>query len=104
MGFTLYIGWIIWTLIILGRGQTPAKQLLKMRIVNVDDGQVVSYGKGFVREFLAKGLFALVVLFTLGLGLILYFWLTWDDKNQELWDKMCDTVVVEDPTDALAPA
>ena len=41
---------------------------------------------------------------TFGLGLILYFWLTWDDKNRELWDKMINTVVVDDPDDALAPA
>ena len=37
---TLGIGWLIWALIILGRGQTPAKQILNMRAVNVDTGQV----------------------------------------------------------------
>lgn len=102
--FTLGIGWLVWTFIILGNGQTPAKQLLHMRVVNVDDGQVVSYGKMWVREFPAKFAIFLAGLFTLGLGWILYFWLCWDDKNQELWDKMCGTVVVEDPNDQLAPA
>ena len=102
---TLVIGWLIWTLIILGKGQTPAKQILKMRVVEMNTGQVASYGKMFVREFLLKGiLMSIVVSVTFGLGLILYFWLTWDDKNQELWDKMLSTVVVDDPDDALAPA
>jgi len=35
--------------------------------------------------------------------LLLYFWLTWDDKNQKLWDKMVGTVVVDDPQDLLDP-
>ncbi len=102
---TLGIGWLIWTLIILGRGQTPAKQVLNMRIVDMNTGQVDGYGKMFVREFLLKGVaMSIVVSVTFGLGLILYFWLTWDDKNQELWDKILSTVVVEDPDGALAPA
>ena len=102
---TLGIGWLIWTLIILGRGQTPAKQILDMRVVNAETGQVPGWGMMFVREFLLKGLLmGIVVSVTFGLGLILYFWLTWDDRNQELWDKMVGTVVVEDPDGRLAPA
>jgi len=94
---TLGIGWLIWALIILGRGQTPAKQILGMRAVDAQTGQVPSYGMMFVRDFLCKGLLmSLIVSITFGLGLILYFWLTWDDKNQELWDKMVGTVVVDD--------
>ncbi len=94
---TLGIGWLIWTLIILGRGQTPAKQILNMRVVKVDTGQSPGWGLMFVREFLLKGiLMSIVVSVTFGLGLILYFWLTWDDKNQELWDKMLNTVVIDD--------
>lgn len=102
---TLGIGWLIWTLIILGRGQTPGKQLLNMRVVDADTGQLTGYGKMFVREFLLKGiLMTIVITVSFGLGLILYFWLTWDNRNQELWDKMLNTVVVDDPNDTLAPA
>ncbi len=100
---TLGIGWLIWTLIILGRGQTPAKQILNMRVVDADTGQVPGYGMMFVREFLCKGLISIVASVTL-IGVVLYFWLTWDDRNQELWDKMVNTVVVEDPDGRLAPA
>jgi len=94
---TLGIGWLIWTLIILGRGQTPAKQILNMRVVNTESGQSPGWGLMFVREFLLKGVvMSIVVSVTFGLGLILYFWLTWDDKNQELWDKVLSTVVVDE--------
>ena len=37
------------------------------------------------------------------LGNIFYFWLLWDSERQELWDKMVDTVVVNDPGDLLDP-
>lgn len=102
---TLGIGWLIWALIILGRGQTPAKQIMNMRVVEMDSGQAAGWGKMFVREVLLKGIgMTIVSSVTFGLGLILYFWLTWDDKNQELWDKAVSTVVVDDPDGALAPA
>ena len=34
---------------------------------------------------------------------VLYLWLLWDGERQELWDKMADTVVVNDPQDLLDP-
>ena len=30
---TLVVGWLIWSLIVYSRGQTPAKQVLKMRVI-----------------------------------------------------------------------
>ena len=39
---TLGIGWLIWMLVILGRGQTPAKQIMNMRVVEEATGQVPS--------------------------------------------------------------
>jgi uncharacterized RDD family membrane protein YckC len=99
---TLGIGWIIWACIVFSRGQTPAKQLLHMRVVDVNDGRAVGWGKMFVRDVLAKWVIGLVAGVTF-IGIILYFWLCWDDKNQELWDKMVGTVVVDDPEDRLDP-
>lgn len=99
---TLGIGWLIWAIIVMSRGQTPAKQLLHMRVLNVDDGHAASWGKMFLRDVLAKWVIGLVAGVTF-IGIILYFWLCWDDKNQELWDKMVGTVVVDDPEDRLDP-
>lgn len=97
---TLGIGWLIWLLIVMGRGQTPAKQLLHMRVVRIDDGKVASWGKMFVREFPAKIVIGFLAALTI---YIIYLWPLWDDKNQELWDKMVGTVVVDDPQDVLDP-
>ncbi len=97
---TLGIGWLIWLLIVMGRGQTPAKQLMHMRVVKVADGRAATWGKMFVREFPAKIVIGFLAAFTI---YIIYLWPLWDDKNQELWDKMVDTVVVDDPQDLLDP-
>jgi uncharacterized RDD family membrane protein YckC len=36
---TFYIGYIVWALIVWGQGQTPAKQILKMRVYSIDTGK-----------------------------------------------------------------
>jgi len=36
------------------------------------------------------------------IGVFVYFWLLWDRDNQELWDKIVGTVVVDDPLKRLA--
>jgi uncharacterized RDD family membrane protein YckC len=94
---TCVIGWLIWSLIIYGRGQSPAKQLLGMRVVIMTAGVRAGWGRMFVREHLVK---LLIGLF-LGWLVLPYFWLLWDRNRQELWDKMLDTVVVEDPSNLV---
>ena len=82
---TLGIGWLIWSLIVYQYGQTPAKQLLGMKVVNLEDGAPARWGRMFVREFIAKGLIGILASMVL---YIPYFWLIWDKDNQELWDKI----------------
>lgn len=91
--FTLGIGYLVWTLISFARGQTPAKQLLGMRTVSVRSARTASWGTMFVREFIAKTVIWFASWFTLGL---VNLWLVWDKSNQELWDKMVGTIVVDD--------
>jgi uncharacterized RDD family membrane protein YckC len=90
---TCVIGWLIWSLIIYGNGQTPAKQLMGMRVVSLATGTRAGWGRMFVREHLAKLLIGLLV----GWLVLPYFWLLWDKNRQELWDKLLDTAVVDDP-------
>lgn len=90
---TCVIGWLIWALFTFGNGQTPAKQLMSMRVVNLNTGVRAGWGRSFVREFLAKALIG----FFLGWLLFPYFWLLWDKNKQQLWDKLLDTAVVDDP-------
>ena len=91
------LAWLVWTLVLWARGQTPGKQLLGMRAVRLSTGRRASWGIMFVRDFLLKFiLFGIIVSITFGIGLITYFWLLWDGKRQELWDKMVGTIVVDD--------
>ncbi|MFF1403154.1 RDD family protein [Streptomyces sp. NPDC058294] len=95
---TLGIGWFIWAFIVFQQGQTPAKQLLHMRVVHITDAGTARWGRMFFREFLAKGIIGVLAYFTL---FVPYFWLLWDRNGQELWDKMATTLVVTDPADRL---
>jgi uncharacterized RDD family membrane protein YckC len=99
--FTLGIGWLVWSFAVYGRGQTPAKQLLGMRAVTLRTGAKATWGRMFVRELVAKPLVGMVSWVTLGIA---YFWLVWDSRNQELWDKVVGTIVVNDPQKVLMPA
>ena len=51
---TLGVGWIIWALIIVKRGQTPAKSLLPLRVIDNQSLEPL----GFVRMFFVRGLIA----------------------------------------------
>lgn len=99
--FTLVIGWVIWSFLVYGKGQTPAKQLLNMRVVSLREGTKASWGRMFVREWIAKGIIGLLGALTFG---IVYFWLIWDSRKQELWDKVVGTIVVNDPHGQLMAA
>ncbi|MEI7540578.1 MAG: RDD family protein [Actinomycetes bacterium] len=52
MVVTFFIGWIIWSLIAWASGQTPAKQVLKMRVYNEKRVAPASWGNMAVRQFL----------------------------------------------------
>lgn len=101
---TLGIGWITWTLIAWAHGQTPAKQVLGMRVVRLDTRARAGWGRMFLRDFIGK----LLVSLTFGLlfigGVVADCWLLWDKDKQELWDKIAGTVVVNDPDKLLIPS
>lgn len=59
--FTLGIGWFIWLAIVAPRGQTPAKQLLNVRILDNETGQLASTGQVWLREFVGKWLIQAII-------------------------------------------
>jgi hypothetical protein len=73
-----------------------------MRVIRSDTQAVVGWGRMGLREVICKGVIGLVAGITV-IGTVLYLWLLWDDQNQELWDKMATTLVVDDPQRVLAP-
>lgn len=52
MFVTLYIGYIVWSLIIWGQGQTPGKQILRMRVYSAQNFRAATWGHMAVRQFL----------------------------------------------------
>ncbi len=59
---TFGIGWFIWSLIVWGQGQTPGKQLLKMRVYDKTTAKPVKWGHMAIRQLLLPIAFSLVVL------------------------------------------
>ena len=99
--FLLAIGWIITLkkeLFTIGdSGQTPAKRLLKLRVIDASSLRPVGFGKMFwVRGLLAGIVAQFAILFTLGTLLFMPFW---DKRKQNIWDKVSSTYVVNDPND-----
>jgi uncharacterized RDD family membrane protein YckC len=95
---TVFIGWFIWSLIVWSGGQTPAQQLLGMRVLKISTGVPATWGTMFLREFVAKGLImGLVSVIFFPAWFVLAFMLLWDNSRQEVWDKIAGTLVVNDP-------
>ena len=107
MWVTLGIGWIIWSLIVWGKGQSPAKQILKIRIYAAETGLPASWGHTAIYQFLIGWTLALLCgflnFFTFGIiGSLAYvaIWVTdfcWfykDRKCRTLRDLVCKTLII----------
>lgn len=92
---TLGIGWIIWDLIAWKDGQSPAKKVLHMRILNAQTGQPLTWGESFVRNFLCYGLIGAIPLLGL-LYRIVGACYVFNPDRRALWDRMVNTVVVDE--------
>lgn len=92
---TLGIGWLVWDLIVWKDGQSPAKQVLKMRILNAQTGRPLTWGESFVRNFLCYGLIGAVPLLGL-LYRIIGACFVFNDDRRALWDRMVNSVVVDE--------
>lgn len=49
---TLGIGWVIWSLVVWGQGQTPGKQIVKLRVYDKRTRNPVKWGHMAIRELL----------------------------------------------------
>lgn len=107
-GATLVIGWLIWSLIVYSRGQTPAKQVLQLRVVRLQDHRAADWGWMALRELVLKtaivvllaGVFLLGIVWVIVNGIVMLN----NDRSQTLWDKMLKTVVISDPNHRFKPA
>jgi uncharacterized RDD family membrane protein YckC len=91
---TLGIGWLIWSLIVWGEGQTPAKKILKIRVRHFETGAVATWGHMAVREFLVPLTVSIAVGLTSGIAAVAWivieivFYYTKNNRTlRDLWVK-----------------
>jgi uncharacterized RDD family membrane protein YckC len=96
---TLGIGYLIWGLIVWGRGQTPALQVLGMRCWRPDDGRVPGFWWMALRETIGR-IADGILSFISALVSFVLFMSSRDHKS--LHDLIAGTVVLHDPNQVLA--
>lgn len=89
---TLFIGWVVWATFTAARGQTPAKQLMGMRVVDLATGRPLSWGYYVLMRGLLGG-FVGGLASTLTFG-VLWLMPLWDTHNQSVAAKVSNSVVV----------
>lgn len=122
---TFGIGWLIWSLIVWGQGQTPGKQILKMRVYDKTTSKPAKWGQMAIREFLLPlsigiAILPFVVVFTaitpdqntqiLLIGLVYIvgiavqlvdaFWILKGTERNRLVDKFAKTDVLNEAPNA----
>ena len=86
-GIGLVVGAVYFTAFIgAERGQTLGQMALGIRVVGLDNGGSIGYGRAFLRWFVSL-ISAIVIL-------IGYLWMLWDKEKQCWHDKAANDVVV----------
>ena len=97
---TFGIGWLIWSFIVWGEGQTPAKKILKIRVRNFDSGAVATWGHMAVRELLVPLTVAIAVGLTSGIAAVAWVVLEivfyYTKNNRTLRDLWVKTAVINE--------
>ena len=65
---TFGIGWWIWSLVIWGQGQTPGKQIVKLRVFNKVNQRPVTLGHMALREFILPLSLTVLIWIAVGVG------------------------------------
>ena len=97
---TFGIGWLVWSFITWGEGQTPGKKILKIRVRNFDTGAVATWGHMAVRELLVPLTVAIAVGLTSGLAAVTWVALEvifyYKKNNRTLRDYWVKTAVINE--------
>jgi len=113
---TFGFGWVGWWIIAWADGQSPAKVVLHLHVVNDADGRVSSFGRMAVREALGKGVAGGAALVAVYYGRVWLIALVGvylsvnavlalsDPRCRTWWDRLTKTVVVAgDPPPPFRP-
>ena len=90
---TLFVGWMIWSLVLWAQGQSPGKQLLGLRCVRTDSGRAAGWGTMCLREVVGRWLLASI---TYGVTSLVSCFMILGQTRQGIWDKIATTIVVDD--------
>ena len=90
---TLFIGWMIWSLMLWAQGQSPGQQLLGLRCVRTDSGKAAGWGTMCLREVVGKWLLGSI---TYGITSLVSCFMILGQTRQGIWDKIATTIVVDD--------
>lgn len=90
---TLGIGWAIWDLVLWRIGQSPAKQILGMRIVDARTELPINWSRSFVRNFVLYGILGLIPFLGWIYCIVGAFFVFGSDR-QALWDRIARTRVI----------
>jgi uncharacterized RDD family membrane protein YckC len=95
---TLGIGYIIWGLIVWGKGTTPALQVLGMRCYLPNEGRVHGFGTMVLREVVGRFIIESIIYL---IGVISFFVFLTNKRRQPFHDMVASTVVLHDPNKRL---
>jgi uncharacterized RDD family membrane protein YckC len=91
---TLGAGWLVWSLVVWHRGQTPAKQLLGHIVADATTGEPVSWGRMALRELVVRALLGAVLgLVTASVYLLADAALVFSTGHRTLHDHLAGSVV-----------
>ena len=113
---TFGFGWVGWWIIAWADGQSPAKVVLHLHVVNDADGHVAGFGRMALREALGKGVAGAAAVIAVYYGRVWLIALVGayvsvnavlalsDRRGRTWWDRLAKTVVVEgDPPRPFSP-
>jgi uncharacterized RDD family membrane protein YckC len=84
---SVLVGFVYYTYFHGSTGQTPGDAALSIRVVDLDGGGPIGYGRAFVR--------CLVSIVSALVFFIGYLWMIWDHPEKQCWhDKAANAVVI----------
>lgn len=95
---TLGIGYVIWGLVVWGKGTSPALQVLGMKVYRPEQRQVATFGTMALRNIIGGFVEGVLSIITLLVSFI--FFLSRPDRKT-LHDLVASTVVLHDPNKVL---
>ena len=96
---TLGIGYVIWGLVAWGKGQTPALQVLGMRVWRPEQRRPASWGIMALREIVGRIVDGVLSIITLLISFVL---MLTGKERKTLHDMVAGTVVLHDPNKVIA--